>query len=69
VQQACSNPGRVHELLLAAGITSIERILGLTRNYRDFVEECPGLNAATVGSYGLSNSHVLQLAQAEGQAF
>lgn len=50
-------------------MTSIERILGLTRTYRDFVEECPGLNAATVGSYGLSNSDDLQFAQAEGQAF
>jgi len=69
VQQLCSNPDRVNELLLAAGNASIEGIFGLTQAYRGFVKERPGLYAATVGSYRPSNPDYPQLAQAEGQAF
>ena len=69
MQQPCSNPDRVHELLLAASKASTEGILGLTRAYRGFLKEHLELYAATVRSYRLSNSDDPQSAQAEGQSF
>ena len=69
MQQPCSNPDRVRELPLTAGKAADEGIFGLRQAYRGFIKERPGLYAATVRSYRLSNPDDPQLAQAEGQAF
>ena len=53
----------------AAGKAADEGIFGLAEAYRDFVKERPGLYAATVRSYRLSNPDDPQLAQAERRAF